>query len=94
MARRVLSSPEPANLCEQIDAASLGCIAGYYISFGCTRQASIRWLRHTFGTRLSLANVDVRTIMMEMGHSDIRTSLQYISPDHAARFEQVDRAFE
>lgn len=58
------------------------------------RQASIHWLRHTFGTRLSLANVDVRTIMMEMGHSDIRTSLQYISPDHAARFEQVDRAFE
>ncbi|MFN7185818.1 MAG: tyrosine-type recombinase/integrase [Alphaproteobacteria bacterium] len=57
------------------------------------RQASIHWLRHTFGTRLSLANVDVRTIMMEMGHSDIRTSLQYISPDHAARLEQVDRAF-
>ena len=38
MARRVVSSPEPANLCEQIDAASLGCIAGCYISFGCTRQ--------------------------------------------------------
>jgi site-specific recombinase XerD len=58
------------------------------------RQASIHWLRHTFGTRLSLANVDVRTIMMEMGHSDIRTSMQYISPDHAARFEQVDRVID
>jgi hypothetical protein len=36
----------------------------------------------------------VRTIMMEIGHSDIRTSMQYISPDHAARFEQVDRVID
>jgi integrase len=57
-------------------------------------QASIHWLRHTIGTRLLLANVGVGTIMMEMGHSDIRTSMQYIRADHAARFEQVDRAFE
>jgi hypothetical protein len=38
MEERVLSSPKPANPREQIDAASASYIAGYCISFGCTRQ--------------------------------------------------------
>jgi site-specific recombinase XerD len=60
---------------------------------GRLRKASMHWLRHTFGTELGRGRVDVRTIMVEMGHSDVSTTLLYISPDHQARFEQVDGAF-
>jgi integrase len=34
------------------------------------------WLRHTFCTLLYLAGVDVLTAMKQMGHSDIKTTMQ------------------
>jgi hypothetical protein len=33
------------------------------------------------------------TLKDQMGHADIRTTLQYVSPDHTEVFRQVDGAF-
>lgn len=57
------------------------------------KEAGTHWLRHTFGTTLGTGGVDVRTIMLQMGHSKIETTLAYMSPDHEARFAQVDKVF-
>lgn len=35
-------------------------------------------LRHTYGTRLAAAGVDVATIKELMGHSDIKTTMRYV----------------
>ena len=37
-------------------------------------------LRHTFGTRLGEANVNVKTIQRLMGHQDVKMTLRYIHP--------------
>lgn len=46
----------------------------------------IRWhdLRHTFGSRLSMAGVDLRTIAALMGHKTIQMTMRYahLSPKH------------
>ena len=33
------------------------------------------------------------TLMREMGHADLRTTMKYVKPDPAERFRQVDKAF-
>lgn len=47
-------------------------------------------LRHTFGTRLGEAGVDVFTIMRLMGHSSVTVSQRYVHPSP----ESVELAFE
>lgn len=37
-------------------------------------------LRHTFGSRLGMAGVDLRTIMKLMGHREIKTTMRYSHP--------------
>ena len=34
-------------------------------------------LRHTFGTRLGMAGVDIKTIQELMGHRDIKMTMRY-----------------
>jgi integrase len=56
-------------------------------------RASTHWLRHTYGTR-EAAGMPMPTLMREMGHADVRTTMKYVRPDAAERFRQVDQAFE
>ena len=37
-------------------------------------------LRHTFGSRLGMARVDIRTIQELMGHKDIKMTMRYSHP--------------
>lgn len=37
-------------------------------------------LRHTFGSRLGMAGVDLRTIQLLMGHKDIKMTMRYSHP--------------
>lgn len=51
-------------------------------------DATLHTLRHTFGTRLAAAGVDIRTIKELMGHGEIETTMKYVhlveSNKHAA----------
>ena len=62
-------------------------------------------LRHTFGSRMAMAGVDLPTLKELMGHSTITTTMRYVHPtpehkraavDKLERFnvEQIFRAFE
>ena len=44
-------------------------------------------LRHTFGSRLGMAGVDIRTIQELMGHKDIKMTMRYShpTPEHKKR---------
>lgn len=44
-------------------------------------QASLHWLRHTFGTTMADVGVDLRTIQRQMGHSNINTTAHYSKKD-------------
>jgi len=57
----------------------------------CCKRAGIKqgqWgthvLRHTFGSHLAMAGVDMASIQSLMGHANIKTTMRYIhlSPDH------------
>lgn len=44
-------------------------------------------LRHTVGTRLAKANVPVNIIQSILGHTDVRTTMQYI---HCANTQLIE----
>lgn len=51
-------------------------------------------LRHTFGPRLGMAGVDVKTIQELMGHRDIKMTMRYShpTPEHKRKaVELLDR---
>ncbi len=48
-------------------------------------------LRHTFGTRLAAAGVDVRTIKELMGHEDLETTMKYIHLVESNKHQAVRR---
>lgn len=47
-------------------------------------------LRHTFGTRLAMKGVDIKTIMELMGHKTISTTLRYMHSSQGHKKEAVD----
>jgi len=52
-------------------------------------------LRHTFGSRLGMAGVDIKTIQELMGHRDIKMTMRYShpTPEHKRRaVEMLDRS--
>lgn len=52
-------------------------------------------LRHTFGSRLGMAGVDIKTIQELMGHEDIKMTMRYShpTPEHKRRaVEILDRS--
>src|SRR3990170_5076291 len=60
-------------------------------------------LRHTFGSHMAMAGADPVAIMRAMGHSDIKTTMIYVSlgknrflasrPDFAKKGNQASRRF-
>ena len=74
-------------------AARFARAAGDEASAARLARASTHWLRHTYGTR-GAAGMPMPTLMREMGHADVRTTMKYVKPDAAERFRQVDKAFE
>src|SRR5262249_9119696 len=53
-------------------------------------------LRHTFGSRLVMAGVDLRTVQELMGHKSILMTMRYahLSPDHKrAAMETLENRF-
>jgi integrase len=48
-------------------------------------------LRHTFGTRLGDADVNVKKIQRLMGHADIKMTLRYIHPDDGSLRAAVEK---
>jgi integrase len=48
-------------------------------------------LRHTFGSRLGMAGVDLRTIQELMGHKDIKMTMRYShpTPEHKRRAVEI-----
>ncbi len=48
-------------------------------------------LRHTFGSRLGMAGVDIRTIQELMGHKDIKMTMRYShpTPEHKRKAVEV-----
>ena len=45
---------------------------------GLDRRITVYSLRHTFATMALRAGVDIRTLQMRMGHSDIKTTMEYL----------------
>lgn len=58
-----------------------------------SKGEKIDWhsLRHSFGTGLGKAHVDIVTIKELMGHADIRTTQRYLQTDDARKLEAVER---
>ena len=56
-------------------------------------MGDFRWhdLRHTFGSRLAMAGVDILTIKELMGHKTLAMTLRYahLSPSHVGRAVDV-----
>ena len=50
-------------------------------------------LRHTFGSRLGMAGVDIRTIQELMGHKDIKMTMRYSRYSHPTP-EHMKKAVE
>jgi len=48
-------------------------------------------LRHSFGSNLSMAGVDIATIQELMGHKDITTTKRYLHPSPKHKKEAVER---
>jgi integrase len=48
-------------------------------------------LRHTFGTRLGMAGVDIKTIQELMGHKDIKMTMRYShpTPEHKRKAVEI-----
>jgi integrase len=47
-------------------------------------------LRHTVGTRLGMAGVDIRTLMEIMGHQDIKMTIRYLHPTSEHKRKAMD----
>lgn len=50
-------------------------------------------LRHTFGTELAASGVSLAVVRDLMGHSDIKTTMRYVTVVDAQRREAIERAF-
>ena len=50
-------------------------------------------LRHTFGTECAARGVPVPTIKELMGHSDIKTTMRYVTVTESQRDEAIELAF-
>ena len=48
-------------------------------------------LRHSFGSMLSMAGVDIATIQELMGHKDISTTKRYLHPSPQHKKEAVEK---
>lgn len=47
--------------------------------------------RHTFATRLIEAKVDVKTVSVLLGHSDVSTTLNlYVHPDNTQKLSAIN----
>jgi integrase len=54
-------------------------------------QFTLHALRRTYATRLAQGGMDARSIMAQMGHADIQTTMRYLAPmDTRARKKLVD----
>ena len=47
--------------------------------------------RHTYATRLLESGCDIVTVQHLMGHSDIETTMQYLSPNDDLKRKAADR---
>ncbi|MGB6877631.1 MAG: tyrosine-type recombinase/integrase [Candidatus Acidiferrales bacterium] len=54
-------------------------------------QATLHKFRHTYATRLLEKGSDIVTVQHLMGHSDLDTTRQYLSPDDALKREAANR---
>jgi site-specific recombinase XerD len=52
---------------------------------GIHKQVSAHVLRHSYATHLVEAGVDIRSVQLLLGHSDLRTTLVYVHLTHARR---------
>ena len=54
-------------------------------------DATLHKFRHSYATRLLESGCDIVTVQRLMGHSDIKTTRQYLDPDEARKREAVAR---
>ncbi|MEZ4339078.1 MAG: tyrosine-type recombinase/integrase [Sandaracinaceae bacterium] len=52
---------------------------------GIRKQVSAHVLRHSYATHLVEAGVDIRSVQILLGHSDLRSTLVYVHLTHARR---------
>lgn len=52
-------------------------------------HASAHWIRHTAGSHMADADIDLRYIRDVMGHADISTTNQYLHSNQRARHDEV-----
>jgi integrase/recombinase XerD len=56
-------------------------------------NATLHKFRHTYATRLLESGCDIVTVQHLMGHSDIETTRQYLSPNDDLKRKAADRLF-
>jgi integrase len=54
-------------------------------------RVDIRGLRHTFGSQMAMAGTDPFAIMKAMGHTDMNTTMLYVSLGKSHIQEQVEK---
>ena len=55
-------------------------------------QASTHWLRHTAGTHMTDAGLDVKVVRDNFGHATISTTSIYVHSEHDARHDATQAA--
>jgi integrase/recombinase XerD len=54
-------------------------------------QASAHWLRHTAGSHMADAELDMRHVRDNLGHESLRTTGQYLHTEDDRRHEETER---